>query len=113
MDKFVQRRVAAAAAGEPSPQLSGGAWDKLYPALMEYMTQTVWAGGEARTTTSILLFTDGPVWKACLTDRDSEPRRVAFVSGPTPEALLRAVEAQLSQGTADWRDQYSGKKKGK
>lgn len=113
MAKFIQRRLAAAAGGEPPEQVSAGSWEKLYPALSEYLTQAAWPDGAVRQTTSLLLFVDGPVWKACLTDRDSEPRRVAFVSGPTPEALLRAIEAQLAQGTADWRDQYGGAKKKK
>jgi len=113
MDKFVQRRIQAQSPSGPGGTAVCGAWAGVYPALCEYLTQTVWADGAQRTTSSLLIFAEGVVWKACITDRDSEPRRVAFVSASSPEQLLKTVEAQLAQGTADWRDQYQQAKKKK
>lgn len=112
MARFVQRRIAAEGpAGEPLP-IDAGDWKGRYPALVEYMTQCAWGEGEARLTSTVLLFVEDGVWKVCIRDRDQS--QVAFFAGKTPAEALAAAERSLASGSAEWRAQREyGKKKGK
>lgn len=101
MADFIRRRVQAAgggASGQPAPP---GSWAKRLPALSEFLCVTEWEPGQPRVTGSLSIFTDGGVWKCCLSNRDSG--EVAFLSAKDPDELLLAVEKALRADSLDWR----------
>lgn len=83
------------------------------PALMEYLTAASYPDGAPRETSTVMLFCDGGVFKACLNDREAQ--RSLWASGPSFLDALEALEAMLSTGTGEWRQnaQWKGKGKGK
>lgn len=94
--------------GDASP----GEWSSLFPALSEFLVASRWSDGTPRIPGTLSLFTDGPTWKVCLSDRAQS--RVAFVSGASPPQALKAAEDGLVGSTLDWRLQRaysSGKRK--
>jgi len=72
-----------------------------YPTLYEYLTLTQWSPGQARITSTIMVFVDQGVLKCCLNDRDNN--RSAFFSSPKFLDLLDLMEAQLSSETVEWK----------
>lgn len=72
-----------------------------WPAVVEHLTQTVWEDGSPRELSSVTLFVEGPVVKACLSSKATG--EVVFVSGNSCEAALDALEAGLEGGGLDWR----------
>lgn len=72
-----------------------------YPLLFEMLTETQFADGGARKTSTLLLFVDAGMLKACLSDR--EESLVAFASAGSFNELLDALEGGLSHDSLDWR----------
>lgn len=84
--------------------------DKL-PALTEYLETDRWPNGDERVTSTLSLFVDAGVYKACLNDRQEE--LVLFSSADSLWGALEALEGTLEAGTGDWRrSQWSGRGKG-
>lgn len=88
----------------------GEQFAKKYPALMEYLTVSVWPEGGERTVSTLLLFCEDGVFKACLNDRDAG--RSLWVSGASVPDALEALESTLRHGGGEWRasGQFKGKK---
>jgi hypothetical protein len=77
------------------------------PALLEFLSATQWAPGEARQTgTALLLVDDGRV-KVCLSDRDQG--LVLFVTVPSLVDAVSGAEDALRDPGADWRPSRSGR----
>jgi len=74
---------------------------KSCPALFEYLTVGEMDGGETRQTSTVTIFTEGGMWKACLNERDSEA--TLFASGENLEACLDNLEERLKAPHVDWR----------
>jgi hypothetical protein len=89
--------------GEPLVPAMGGQWDGPYPGLVEFLTATRWENGDQRVPGTVTLFTDGSVWKMCLSDKDSG--LMAFVTAECPESVLVAANKGLETGSLDWRAQ--------
>lgn len=81
--------------------LPGGDWSKWYPALVEFLSRSVWENGESRRTGTLQISVEEDKWKAKVHDRDSSESM--WVSADTPTTLLEAVEGHLSVGSGDWR----------
>lgn len=95
----------------PTP-LDGAAlsdWTTLFPELWGHLSDPVWEGGEERRTSTLLLFWEEGLWKACLNDRALQ--RTAWSSGATPEGVLTSLEAGLADGMLEWRRPSGGKGK--
>jgi hypothetical protein len=101
MSSSLRRRVLQDAAGGAVPPLAAGSWDSRFPSLVEFLAAATWPDGEARIRGSLVLFTDGQTWKACLSDKDQSC--TAFISGEDPEAVLQAAETGLLEDRLDWR----------
>lgn len=86
----------------PPPE-SLGVWGKKFPAVCEFLSSVTWADGTSRELGSVILFFDleDGKFKACLSCKDT--RRVAFVSGADPEAVLGAAQRALESDKTDWR----------
>ena len=74
-----------------------------FPALAEFLTATRWDNGDVRAPGTLTVFTDGPVWKVCLSDKDAGV--VAFVTAESPDGVLLAANKGLETGSLDWRSQ--------
>jgi hypothetical protein len=72
-----------------------------HPALAEYLEVDAWEDGRPRQTSTLLLFLEDGVVKACLNDRDAD--RALWVSGGSVAGVLESLEAALSGGTGEWR----------
>jgi hypothetical protein len=84
-------------------------WLSEHPALAEWMTMMQWSDGRPRETSTVLLFFDTGMWKACLNDRDAG--RVAFVSGASPASVLGLLDTQLQESAVEWRSSRASLKK--
>lgn len=112
------KQVASSAAKKVGPLTAEAkALKDRLAALHEYCESVTWPDGRERVTSSVSLFTDGGVWKACLNDRDGE--LVLFAAEGSMLGVLDALEATLRAGTGDWRHSSwsragkSGKRTGK
>lgn len=101
--KWLRRRdepghARAMEAGDPE-------FARRYPALHEWMTVSI-LEGSARETSTLLVFCEDGRFKGCLHDREGS--QVLFRSGVTFLGLLEALEACLTDGSADWREKKGG-----
>jgi hypothetical protein len=82
---------------------------KLYPTLMEFISSASFQDGSSREGGSITWFLQDGLLKACL--RDKTLGAVAFVSGSSLTALLKAMEQGLVSGKMEWRADKAAKGK--
>ena len=101
MSKFLKRLKEAVARPGNAPAATDAEWQKLYPAIVEYMTLVMDDDKQQRQTSTLLLFAEGRVWKACLGDRETELS--LWASGESVAELLEALEAMLESSTPGWR----------
>jgi len=78
-----------------------GEFEKKYPTLWAFLTDTTWSTGETRETGSVLIFSQEGQWKAMIKDKDSG--HIAFVTKGTFKTLLEALERGLVEEKLDWR----------
>ena len=104
---YLDRVPSTNGSGEPAGDASPGEWLGLYPALSEFLVASKWSNGDARLPGTLTLFSDGPVWKLCLSDRAQS--RVAFVSASSPQQAFQAAEEGLQKSCLDWRSQRQSK----
>jgi hypothetical protein len=91
--------VSGSPLGQGAPD--AGEWGVLFPNLVEFLCSESWAPDEPRTTGTIMLFREAGTWKCWVHDRDAA--RGAFVTGRSPEDVLRAVDEGLGTDYLDWR----------
>lgn len=109
MAAFVRRVIHDAEGGVRGERATDESFSNEYPALWEYLSLD-WLEGSERLTSTLGLSIDCGQWKARLADRDNG--MVCFVSGASYEDTLRALEAALAAGEADWRrDQFAKPRK--
>lgn len=104
-------RVAKTQRGKPEAKETADPWmEEQCQAVMEYMTAREWPDGEERETSTLLLFVEDGVFKACLNDRENE--RGLWATSETLRGSIEALEARLRGGKADWRA-WSGSSRNK
>lgn len=74
---------------------------KSCPALAEYLA-TAEDEGKPIETPQLMVFVEGSVWKAVLTDRQECCK--LWASGDTLEGLFKALERQVTCENPDWQD---------
>jgi hypothetical protein len=79
----------------------GGEFSLLYPTLWEHLTQAVWEDGTPRKTSSMTFFSDGPVMKVVL--KDKEAGLCLWMACPSMDGLFMLTEAALNDTTTVWR----------
>jgi hypothetical protein len=104
---YLERVASTNGSDGPVGDASPGEWLGLYPALSEFLVASRWSNGDARLPGTLTLFSDGPVWKLCLSDKAQS--RVAFVSGSSPQLAFQAAEEGLQRSSLDWRSQRPSK----
>ncbi len=87
------------------------AFAKDYPTLYEHLTATTWEDGTARIPSSIIMFAEEGMLKACLSERNDQMS--LWASGNGLKGVLKALEGALNTPAPQWRKQKSqgGKKK--
>jgi len=98
---FLKRASAADQSKRQASQEKSAEWSLRHPALSEHLTATTYPDGGQRTTSTLLLFFDDGVWKACLKDRDQG--RSLWHSTDSPGAILDELEALLQGEDQEWR----------
>ena len=101
MTSYLSRRATPPPNGAASGPADAGSWSSQLPALAEFLVATSWSDGTSRLPGTLTLFTDGPQWKLCLSDKDQG--QVAFVTGSCPQEAFLAAERGLVAANLDWR----------
>jgi hypothetical protein len=103
----VLARAKASGLGQPATDEAFGVE---YPILYALMTETSTDGKTKRQTSSVTLFTQDGMWKACVVEKDADVS--LFGSADTFLGALANLEARLDAPIVDWRDRAPrGKKK--
>jgi len=97
----LKKPEASAASTSLSPSVASTEWAILWPSLWEFLTAATWDDGSKRRLPTLLLFWEEGLWKSCLSDRDQG--RTGWSSGPSPEALMTSLDAQLRDDRVEWR----------
>jgi len=100
-------KLDAAAKGTPAPLSALTGVLGVTPAVVEYLTAVSYPDQSPRERSTISVFLEDGVVKACLSDRDQA--RTLWRSGPSVEDALMALETAVVDGTADWRRSGGGK----
>lgn len=101
-EKTPEGQVAVAAAQD-------AAWAKKFPTMYDYMVKLHFDDGSSRQVSKVSIFVENGVWKAAL--NDPEERCSVYVAGETVEGALKALEAALASGNAEWRGWNGNTKK--
>jgi len=112
MSKFLKNVNAAPKVDKDSPTAATDKdFAKAHPALVEFMTLRKMDDGSPRQTSSLLIFCEDGVWKACLSERERE--LTLWAAGDTVAELLEAMEATLQSPAPQWRTKTGKRTKGK
>lgn len=98
-------------AGSSIQPLNDPEFKRRFPTLLEYLTQTTWDDGSPRQTSTLLIFVDDGVLKACLNDRACE--RALWVASGTLSGAIAELDESLADPHAPWRASRPGKGRGK
>jgi hypothetical protein len=98
---FLNRLREVANKGAAASVVNDPAFAKVCPALHEHMTVTAFDDGQVRSTCSLVLFCEEGVFKACLTDRDTEFS--LWGTGETFHGALASLESRLVSPDPGWR----------
>jgi hypothetical protein len=97
--KYIQKSLAKAT-GPNHQRAADKVFEKGTPALCEFLTCNEDAG-RARQTATLLVFCDSGLFKAFLTDRETN-RQLAASAG-TFAGLLEALEHRITSDDPEWR----------
>lgn len=87
--------------GQPIKPFCMSDFSAEFPTLWDFLTCSMYDGGEVRLTASLTFFVQDGTLKSCINDRDIG--RSAFFTGETWEELLDVMERNLKDDTCDWR----------
>lgn len=73
------------------------------PTLHEFLTLSSLPDGRSRSVSTLLVFTDGGLWKAVLNERDAE--LALWATAESLQGVLAELEARLTAPCVDWRPQ--------
>lgn len=108
MGSVLKRRTASGGDGQSPDGLGVCPVLDPLPGVREMLVETRYPDGQPRQTSTLLLFVEAGVVKACLRDRDQG--QSAWSSGVSVIDALEALEAGLQADTVQWR--ADGQKKG-
>jgi len=78
------------------------------PTLGHFLCDPVWPDGEVRQRSTLVVFVEAGIYKACLSDKDSGTS--LWGSCKSFDDLLEALEARLTEDQPDWRKARKPKK---
>jgi hypothetical protein len=98
---YVQKALAGKAGTSPGAAASDASLAAACPALHEFLTLSVLPSGAARTTSTLLVFVEGGLWKAVLNERDAGLS--LWATAESLQGLWDELEARLTAPAVDWR----------
>jgi hypothetical protein len=105
----LRKRDQRLSAGSGEPATGSCSIMSSLPGLMEMLLSQTYPDGSRRVPSTLLLFVDGGMVKACLNDRDQG--LAAWSSGDSVTTCLQAMEKALVGDTLEWRVQAGGQSK--
>jgi hypothetical protein len=73
-----------------------------YPTLFAFLAMATDDDGKPRTTSTVMVFIESGVCKACLKERDHD--RTLWASAPSILGVFAALETRLNDSPVDWRE---------
>jgi hypothetical protein len=96
--KRLRKLAASAAVGSGVEDAEARA---RWPLLFAFIAEPTYPDGTARELATVTVFVDTGVFKACLSDRDTQ--QSLWASSGSLEGLWDALEGRLNDPDADWR----------
>jgi hypothetical protein len=97
---FLRKHQSQSGDSKPPPFVDVD-FQNSYPALFEFMSCPTYPDGSSRQLSTLTLFRDDNLWKACLNEKDQG--LVLFVSEDRFGVLLEALELLLQEERPPWR----------
>ena len=97
----LKKSAARTVEGECQAEPEGGDFLLMYPTLWTHLVQAKWDDGSPRKPSSITIFSDGPVMKCVL--KDKETSTCLWLACPSMDGLFVLVEAALNDPATVWR----------
>lgn len=101
MDFFKRPGKARGDDGKNQPSEIPDCLAQRAPTLGHFLCDEVWPDGECKSRSSLVVFVEDGLFKACLTEKDSNS--VLWASCKSFDELLEALEARLTDDQPDWR----------
>lgn len=102
----IAKRAAAADSAGSAAVTEERQFVKDFPLVWEYLTETKFADGSARATSSLNIFFQDGDCKVCLRDRDAG--EVLWATAEGPLSALKVLEGMLATPDPGWRrDRYA------
>lgn len=98
---YVQKALASRGVGGAGVGASDADLAAACPALHEFLTLSVLPDGRVRQTSTLLVFSEGQVWKAVLNERDGDLS--LWATADTLQGLWHELEARLTAPVVEWR----------
>jgi len=98
---YVQKALASHGAVGSGPMATDADLSASCPALHEFLTLSVLPGGVVRQTSTLLVFTEGQLWKAVLNEREGDLS--LWATAETLQGLWHELEARLTAPVVEWR----------
>lgn len=98
---YVQKALASRGVGGAGAAATDSDLAAACPALHEFLTVSVLPDGKARQTSTLLVFTEGAVWKAVLNERDGDLS--LWATAESLQGLWHELEARLTAPNVEWR----------
>jgi len=95
------RKAEVDSTQSPSGAILDPEFSKSYPALHEYLTADQYPDSTPRARSTVSIFVEEGLWKACLNERDQG--LVLFVAEERFGALVEALELLLQEDRVPWR----------
>lgn len=92
----VQKRDGSGGADPTDP-----AFEKKYPTLWAYISKIAFPDGEVRKRSTLIVFAEDGMVKACLSDKDTESS--LWAASGTFTGVLEALEGRLTEDSPEWR----------
>jgi hypothetical protein len=101
MNEYLRKSASAAKAQKAGKEVEDDAFEKSFPALSAFLTETQGVDGSPRELCRVTVFADRGRWKASLVDPGTE--HSLFVTLERPQDAFKALEKALSGSEVDWR----------
>lgn len=73
----------------------------LFPAMVEWLTESKWDDGKKRETGTAMLLAEGGLWKLWMHDRDG--KRSCWISAESLTTLIQRADEVAQGGAGEWR----------
>jgi hypothetical protein len=108
MSFFKRPDATVGGGGKGSGKVEDKDFAKEAPTLLAYLQEDAWPDGQDRQRSSIVLFVEDGMLKACLSEKDTSS--TLWASSRNFWGILEALEGRLTEDAPDWRKSKPRKK---